>query len=559
MAAPGKTEIDLEALKAVSMIEDNVTPLADWLVVTPVLIPFIAGALIVVFRNRSELHPPITLLAFFLLILSNLALVAKVSAEGLVTMTMGQWLPPFGIAFSVDLMSALFAMATSIAAFAVALYAIDDIPANERGFGFFGFLLLLVGGVSGAFLTGDLFNLYVWFEVLLISSFGLIVYGGDKVQLDGAVKYAVLNFLATTFFLIATGLIYGLTGTLNFADLARLIPELEATAPVAAVSALFILAFAMKAAAFPLNMWLPASYHTPRLVVSAIFAGLLTKVGVYALFRLMSLVFVEPPDVYRSVLIGVAIATMLVGVFGALAQNNIRRLLGFVVVSGIGMMLIGIALMTKDALAAAIFYAVHSMVVMTALYLAVGMIERNTRTSLLSEVGGIYRRDPLLSGTFLVLVFAVSGLPPFSGFWAKIALVKASMDVNETLLVAAILFSGFLTTIAMARVWALAFWRPAATNGYGAGIQSPQNNSTHTNGQMVALLTLTALVVGFGLYPEIIFSLVDVGARDLIDPSQYIRDTLEPYDQIFSGENGLVPNPGEGLVDGGDDSGQGVE
>ena len=528
MAAPGKSDSDLEALRAVSMIQEP-TPLGDWLVVMPVLIPFVAGALLIMFRQRINWHMQIAAGAFLLLILTNLALTARVADQGVVVMTMGRWLAPFGISFSVDMVSALFALAASIVGLVATLYAEEDVPRRERRYGFFAFLLLLVGGVSGAFMTGDIFNLYVWFEVLLISSFGLIIYGGEKIQLDGAVKYAVLNLIATTLFLTATGLLYGLTGTLNFADLARVVPELQDSAPLAAVGALFLLAFGMKAAGFPVNFWLPASYHTPKLVVSAIFAGLLTKVGIYALFRVTSLVFPTPPDVFRLTLIAVAAATMLIGVFGALAQNNVRRLLGFIVVSGIGMMMVGIALATEEALMGAVFYALHSIVVMTALYLAVGVIERSAGTNQLTALGGLYRQKPFFAAMFLVLSLAVAGLPPFSGFWPKVVLVKASLAVEESFLTAAILVTGFLTTLAMGRVWALAFWRPVEAASGTAGMNREESSRPML---MVPVGILTALVVLVGLFPETVFALAEAGAKGLIDPTDYVNATLAPYDAL---------------------------
>lgn len=537
MVAPGKTDVDLEALRAVSMIQEP-TPLGDWLVVMPVLIPFVAGALLIMLRQRIGWHVQVAAAAFLLLVLSNIALIARVADQGVVVMTMGRWLAPFGIAFSVDMVSALFALAASIVGLVATLYAEEDVPLGERRYGFFAFLLLLVGGVSGAFMTGDIFNLYVWFEVLLISSFGLIIYGGEKIQLDGAVKYAVLNLIATTLFLTATGLLYGLTGTLNFADLARVMPELQQGAPLAAIGALFLLAFGMKAAGFPVNFWLPASYHTPKLVVSAVFAGLLTKVGIYALFRVTSLVFPTPPDVFRFTLIAVAIATMLIGVFGALAQNNVRRLLGFLVVSGIGMMLVGVALATEEALMGALFYALHSIIVMTALYFAVGVIERTAGTNQLTALGGLYRHQPFFAAIFLILSFAVAGLPPFSGFWPKVVLVKASLAVEENVLTAAILVTGFLTTLAMGRVWALTFWRPADAV---SGVSPPAAEDGLRPMLVIPMGVLTALVVIVGLFPETVFALAETGAKGLIDPSDYVNATLAPYDALASDTPATAP------------------
>ena len=291
-------------------------------------------------------------------------------------MVMGRWLPPFGIAFTADLLGASMALAGAIAAFAGGLYALSDISPSGRRYGFFPFLLLLMAGVTGAFLTGDVFNLYVWFEVLLISSFGLLILGSEREQIDGALKYAVLNLIATTLFLVAIGYLYAIFGTLNMADIAAKAKAVRGSAPLMTLASLFLIAFAMKAAAFPVNFWLPASYHTPRIVVSALFAGLLTKVGIYALIRvLVMLLPVERGNLSLLIAI-VGAATMISGALGALAESDVRRMFGYVVISGIGNMLAGIALGSVEGVGGSIFYALHSIVLMTALYMAAGQAAR---------------------------------------------------------------------------------------------------------------------------------------------------------------------------------------
>src|SRR5690606_6163921 len=203
-------------------------------------------------------------------------------------------------------------------------------------YGFYPFLLLMMAGVAGTFLTGDIFNLYVWFEILLISSFGLLVLGSSNAQLDGTMKYAFLNLVATMLFLITTGMLYGVFGTLNMADIARKAAGLKEIGPLITLATMFLLAFGAKAAAFPVNFWLPASYHTPQVVTSALFAGLLTKVGVYALIRILVMLLPAEREVLAELIGWIAIATMLAGILGALAESDIRRMMGFVVISGIG-------------------------------------------------------------------------------------------------------------------------------------------------------------------------------------------------------------------------------
>ncbi|MEN3792865.1 Na+/H+ antiporter subunit D [Fulvimarina sp. MAC3] len=536
---------DLAALKAEAMTQVPVEAV-DYLTVSPLVICFLFGAAMLMMRKRVDLHPFVAIPGLVLLLAADIGLLWRVYSEGTVTMMMGGWLPPFGIAFTVDLMGALFLAASGVVAFACGIYASASVDRIERRYGFFPFLFMMMGGVSGAFLTGDIFNLYVWFEVLLIGSFGLMVLGSRDEQLDGATKYCFLNLVGTTFFLIATGYLYGLFGTLNMADIARKAAVMENTAPLFTLVALYFVSFAMKAAAFPLNSWLPASYHTPRFVTSALFAGLLTKVGIYAAIRVMLMLFPPERAELSSVIAWVAALTMLVGGFGALAQSDLRRLLNYMVIAGIGTILVGLSLpdLAADAtsgpltvgMSGAIYYALHSIVVMTALYLAAGVAAHLTNTSSLHHMGGLWRHNPLFAAIVLMLLFAVSGLPPFSGFWPKVFLVRASIGADMPWLAATVLFSGFLLTIASARVFALGFWRslPAAVEADSEAERTRIVKEHFTAAgpdkafSLVPLLMLTAFVVAAGVWPEWLLSMTDTAATGVIDPSQYI-------DSVFGG------------------------
>ena len=279
------------------------------------------------------------------------------------------------------------------------------------------------------------------------------------------------------------------------------------------LATLYFLAFGMKAAAFPVNFWLPASYHTPRVVVSALFAGLLTKVGIYALLRTLVMLFPVEREELSFVVVLVGVATMLFGALGALGQSDIRRLIGYVVISGIGVMLAGLSLGSPGGIGGAIFYALHSMVVMTALYMAAGLAGRLAGAFDLNALGGLYGRSALFSALSLVLFFSAAGLPPFSGFWPKVMVAKAAIDIGAWWLAAAVLATGFLITIALGRVFALAYWRPAP---------AALPMQTMPVGALLPLVLLTALTVGFGLFPERLMALVQQAAQGLADPSAYI-------------------------------------
>ncbi|KZK81652.1 Na(+)/H(+) antiporter subunit D [Pseudovibrio sp. W64] len=519
--AATKTTVDITA----AMVTEAV-PLADWLLVAPVLLTMAGGAISIIFRKKSATQPWIAITTIALVILSNIGLLNHVLTNGVVTMVMGSWLPPFGIAFTADPLGALLALTASVATMCVAVFAMNSIAENERRYGFYPFLLMLLCGVTGSFLTGDIFNLYVWFEVLLISSFGMQILGNEKVQIDGAVKYAVLNLIATTLFLAATGLLYGLVGTLNMADIAGKLKAFDSSGPMLGLATLYFLAFAMKAAAFPVNFWLPASYHTPRLVVAAIFAGLLTKVGVYALLRVMLLLMPEGRDWLASLIGIVAIATMLTGSLGALAQTDIRRLMAYLVIAGIGAMMAGIAVGNEVAVSGAIFYSMHSVLIMTALYLLVAFMFQMSGTFSLREIGGLYIRTPLGAGIGLILLLAVAGLPPFSGFWAKLLLVAGALEAGRGWVAAGILVSGLFTTIAVGRLWIFAFWRGGnehTVDGIQALPIAGSSDASEISWSIwLPLVVLTALIFIIGILPETMMSITENGAKTLIDPTAYI-------------------------------------
>lgn len=507
---------------------ETATAAADWVLVLPIVLALIGAAAMQVLR-RSRVLPLWGTVAIVLAIIAcDSVLLVRVLAEGPLSMTMGRWLPPFGISLTADVFSAAFALAAAVVTLVVVLYAEAERPERNGRDGFHSLVLLLLAGVGGAFLTGDLFNLYVWFEVMLIASFGLIVQGNRAAQLDAALKYGFLNFLATTLFLMALGLIYGLLGTLNMADIMRLAPSAHPGA-MAGVGALLLMAFGMKAAAFPLNAWLPASYHTPPAAISALFAGLLTKVGTYALLRALVAVLPASRDLLEPALAFLAIATLVLGPLGAVAETNLRRAMGFLVIGGVGAVLAGLALADADGIAGSGLYILHAMVSMTVLYLVAGLIERRTGARDTRQMGGLYSASAPLSILFFVMVLAVAGVPPFLGFWPKLLLLEASLGaasgatgtaigIGVTL---ALLINAVLTLMAGTRIWAHIFWRPhpletaaPMTGPAPAGRLGP-----------AAVIGLTAAIVIFGLWPAPMMEAASRGAATMLDPAAYVAAT----------------------------------
>ncbi|MER2534990.1 MAG: Na+/H+ antiporter subunit D [Rhizobiaceae bacterium] len=492
-------------------------PAGNWLAILPVALAIAGGAALLMLRHRARGQGAGAVALLAAIVAVDALLLRRVLTGGPVVMTMGNWQPPFGIAFAVDALGAGFALAASFVALCCCLYSFADIDAPRRRYGFYPFMMLMMAGVNGAFLTGDIFNLYVWFEVFLISSFGLLILGSEREQIDGATKYAVLNLIATALFLIATAYLYGALGTLNMADIARRIAAGADAAPLATIAGLYLLAFAMKAAAFPLNFWLPASYHTPRIVTGALFGGLLTKVGIYALLRVLVMLMPEQGRLYAPLLEVVAIGTMLVGSLGALAQSDLRRMAGFLVISGVGVMLAGLATGGEAALAGTIVYGLHSMLAMAILYLLIGAMKDLGGSFSLHELGSLYRRAPGLAALALFVVLSVAGLPPGSGLWPKALLAKASLDAGAWWLAAGILATGFLSTIALGRMFALAFWRDTVADEPQISTPVPRRGQGRA-----ALLALAVPLAAMGLYPEPFLSLSAEAARGLMNADAYI-------------------------------------
>lgn len=509
----------MEELVLPTAMIDTATAAADWVIVLPVALSLMGAAAALMLQRAGNLAFMLAVLVVCAVIACEVTLLLRVFEDGPLSMTMGKWLPPFGISLAADMFGAAFALAAAVVTLVVLIYAESETPAQERN-GFHAMVLLLLAGVTGSFLTGDLFNLYVWFEVMLIASFGLLVLGCGPAQLDAAVKYGFLNFLATTLFLLALGLLYGLVGTLNMADILRVAPAANPAA-MAAIAAILLLAFGIKAAAFPLNAWLPASYHTPPAAVSALFAGLLTKVGAYAMLRALVVLLPASRDLLEPALVAIAIGTLLIAPLGAIAETNLRRSIGFLVIGGVGAILAGIAIPSLAGVSGAGLYVFHAILTMTAFYLVAGLVERATGATDTRHMGGLYAASAPLSILFLLLVFATAGVPPLLGFWPKLLLLQASLGAggwSGGLVAGALLINAVLTLIAGSRLWAHIFWRSTPDDtAQGEAGPGPAWSG------MGAAVVLVTLVVAAGLWPNGLFEALQAGAPDILDPTRYVE------------------------------------
>lgn len=491
------------------------------LLTAPIAAPLIGLALTTLLWRSPQLQRIASLAASFIFLWSAIALLAATMDGTILATQFGSWDAPFGISFVADNLTSAMVLITAIMAVVIAIYQLTDPEENGRPMYhplYHGLLL----GVTGAFMTGDIFNMYVWFEIMLVSSFGLLVLGGTKEQLDAGVKYVMLNLVMTTLFLVAVAFLYGATGTLNMADLAHRVPMIENTGLTAVLALLFFLAFASKAALFPLFFWLPASYHTASTPVLAIFAGLLTKVGVYAIVRCFTLIF-PVTDGLASMIGIIAALTMITGVLGAASHFDIRKILSFHIISQIGYMLVGVAIATPLALAGSVLYIVHHIIVKANLFLIGGVIKRKTGSYQLKAIGGLHRTAPFLAIMFCIPALSLAGLPPLSGFWAKYLVVKPSLDTGSWYLAATALMVGVLTLYSMLKIWNEAFWKAPPESA--PMIMQASGGAFALQYVAIAVLSMITLCIGLNPEPFVAFSVE--AADQLTNSSRYINAVME--------------------------------
>ena len=496
------------------------------LVALPVIVPLLGASLGVLTAPWRWAQRVISLVALSANVVVSVVLLVDVDGGEMLVMQAGGWKVPLGITLAVDRLSAVMLVVSSLMLVSVMVYAIGQGAEESRYASFNPVYLVLAAGVSASFVTGDLFNLFVAFEMMLVASYVLLTLGGRPGQVRSGMSYVVISLVASTFFITALALIYAATGTVNMAELSERIPELSEGVRTG-FSLLLILVFGIKAGLFPLFFWLPDSYPTAPGAITAVFAGLLTKVGVYAIIRSQTLLF--PPDAQQgSFLLVLAGFTMVVGVLGALAQDDLRRMLSFHIVSHIGYMIFGLALFTLAGVAGAVFYVVHHIVVKTALFLVAGLVERRAGSDRLSRIGGLVRSAPMIAVLFALPALSIAGLPPFSGFVGKFALVGSGIESDEWAIVAVSLLVSLLTMYVMVRIWSGVFWGEPEDPAIAAWIES--DDSTVPRLMTGSASAVVALSVALMIFAGPLYDYSQRTAEDLLTPERYVEAVIGDHE-----------------------------
>jgi len=479
----------------------------SWLLPAVVAGPLLAAGLTIFVGRRLWLQRGITIVGVGFVLGAAIALLVAADSGSAQVTQIGGWAAPAGITLVADRFAAIMLTVSASMLFLVLIYAMAQLRRDALDWWFHSKYLILTAGVALSFVTGDLFNLFVGFEVMLIASYVLLTAKTGPGEVRATMSYVVINLVASAMFLVIIAFVYLTTGTMNLADLSRVMVDID-PAIRNGLGMLTLVVFGIKAALFPLFMWLPDSYPTAPTPVTAIFAGLLTKVGVFVIIRTQTLLFAG--DEPSTLLLFVAGATMVVGVLGAIAQNEIKRILSFHIVSQIGYMIMGLGLLSVAGLAASILYITHHIVVKTGLFLVGGLVESEHGTGALDRIGGVLHRRPVVAMLFLPLALSLAGMPPFSGFVAKLALVQEGIALDHGLIVGVSLMVGLLTFFSMTKIWGAVFW--------GRETEATDRAAPGMLGATVLVVALSIAVAAFA------GPLADLAARaagDLIDPAVY--------------------------------------
>ena len=488
------------------------------MVIFPILLPFISGILLLFFRNL-KFQKAFSIISLLAGISLSLYLIADIYANGIRTLDVSNWSAPFGITIVADMLSAILVLTTNVIALCVVIYSFNSIGREREHFYYYPIFQMLLIGVNGAFLTGDIFNLFVFFEVMLMSSYVLLVLGGTKIQLRETIKYILVNVISSALFVIAVAYLYSVVGTLNMAHLSERIAEIGQPGIITVIAVLFLIVFGLKGAVFPLFFWLPGSYYAAPAPVLALFGALLTKVGVYSITRTYSLMFYHDTDYTHTLLAWIAIFTIIIGVIGAVAYWDIKKIIIYNIIIAVGVIVYGLSLYNDAGTNGAILYLVHDMIIKAALFLIIGIIAKIAGTSDLRKISGLIKDFPLVGWTFFVAAISLAGIPPLSGFAGKLLIVQGSIEAGDYFGTFIILSSSLIVLYSIMKIFINGFW------GVPMKIENKQTKATYS--LLAPAMVLVAVSLAFGLGLEKLLPYFSQATETLMNPDIYIDAVLK--------------------------------
>ncbi|MER1986503.1 MAG: Na+/H+ antiporter subunit D [Solibacillus sp.] len=487
------------------------------MIVLPMIVPIITAIFLVFLRDYIMLQRIVSFVTMLFVTVVSVVLLQTVQTEGILKIDFSGWAPPFGILFVADSFAVLLVLTSSIVAAICLLYAFSTIGARHERMFFYPFVMFLIAGVNGSFLTGDIFNLFVCFEVMLLASYVLVALGGERIQLRESLKYVLINVVASWMFLVALAYLYGTVKTLNMAHIAQRVAEAGQDPLLTAVSILFLIVFALKAGLL-LFFWLPGSYSVPPTAVQALFAALLTKVGIYALFRTFTLMFPLDPDVTHMIIGVMAGATIILGCMGAFAGQDVRTIASYNVIIGVGFILIGLATGTEIGYAGAVYYLIHDIIAKALLFLLIGTMVYLTGEIVVKNMNGLIRIYPLFGWIFFLTLCALAGFPPLSGFLGKVLIGQGAIEGGTYVLLGLGFASSIIVLYSLSRIFLASF--------FGETSISEEDKKPIPRGAMVSFVLLAICLIGLGVGSEGLAIYVEDAAYTLANPSVYIDAIL---------------------------------
>ncbi|WP_019156134.1 Na+/H+ antiporter subunit D [Robertmurraya massiliosenegalensis] len=489
------------------------------LVILPILIPLLTAAVLILFHKKIKMQRWISALSSIVTIFAAVALVQNVHKNGIQTLNIASWEAPFGISLVSDMFSALLVLTTSIIAFTCLIYSFKSIGKERENYYYYPVFNFLIVGVNGAFSTGDIFNLFVFFEVMLMSSYVLLVLGGTKIQLRESIKYLLVNIISSALFVIAVAYLYSMVGTLNMAHISARVSEIGQPAILSVIAVLLLIVFGLKGAIFPLYFWMPGSYYAPPAPVLALFGALLTKVGVYSITRTFTLFFYHDVGFTHQLLQVLAILTIIIGVIGAIAYWDVKKIIIYNIVVAVGVILYGISVMNINAFTGSIYYLIHDMIIKAGLFLLAGIVIAITGTSNLRNMSGLIKRYPGLGWTFFIAALALAGIPPLSGFIGKVLIVQGGFEGESYFGAAVVLLSSLLVLFSIMKIFINGFW--GEDRSYANEEKAP------VKWLLISPIILVILSAVYGIGTEAILPYISQAAETLANPSLYIDAVLK--------------------------------